>query len=263
MSDASVNIDRISPTRRPHERAIGHQKWSNLLFVHWRVSPLVLEPLLPPQLTVDTFEGTAWVGLVPFHMSGVRPKWSPAIPGVSSFHETNVRTYVHMNGQDPGVWFFSLDASSSLAVRIARWKWQLPYFRAAMRVKRSGDVVRYESERLWPGAYGAGTSIEAKVEDLLGALDKDVPAGQAVAGTLEHFLAERYILYALGKGNTLNRGQVHHTPYPLREARLLTFEETLLEAAQITPRSGPEHVMFSEGVDVEIFKLRPTGSVGG
>ncbi|MBT4864886.1 MAG: DUF2071 domain-containing protein [Planctomycetaceae bacterium] len=256
MTDESANIDRIAATRRPAERAIGYQTWSKLLFVHWRVSPHEIAELLPSRLTIDTFDGSAWIGMVPFHMSGVRPWWSPPVPGISSFHETNVRTYVHLKGEEPGVWFFSLDANSSLAVRIARWKWRLNYFRADMQLHAEAGKVRYKSKRLWPGPVGPGTAIEAETGDLIGALDKDLPAGQAVPGTLEHFLAERYVLYAQKTEDELLRGRVYHTPYPLREARLLEMEQTLLKESGIKTHGEPDHVAYSDGVDVEIFPLR-------
>lgn len=257
MPGHSVAIDRLAATRRPDERPVGHQRWSDLLFVHWPLSVFELEPLIPKQLTLDTYDGSAWVGLVLFRMSGVRPWWSPPVPGISSFCETNVRTYVHADGEHPGVWFMSLDASSSLAVRLARWRWHLLYHRAAMKVDRSGSCVRYVSERLWPGTVGVGGTVEAEVGDLFGQLDKDVPAGQAVPGTLEHFLAERYVLYSQSHTGRLYRAQVHHQPYPLREAELLKCDETFLKAADLQMKSEPSHVMFSSGVNVDIFKLRP------
>jgi uncharacterized protein YqjF (DUF2071 family) len=256
MTETSTGIDRIAPMRRPEGRPAGYQNWSNLLFVHWRVLVSELRPLIPQRLTIDTYEGHAWVGLVLFHMSGVRPRWFPAIPGLSAFHETNVRTYVHLDGKDPGVWFFSLDASCSLAVRVARRRWHLPYFRSAMQLHRSGDRVQYRSERLWPGEVGPGVSIETEIGEPLAALNRDFQAGQAVPGTFEHFLAERYLLYAQRNNGDLYAGRVHHVPYPLREARMLSLQESLLNAARISPRNEQQHVMFSEGVNVEIFPLR-------
>ena len=259
MSDspASIAIDRISPTRRPPERHIGYQTWSTLLFVHWRLPLEQLQPLVHERLTIDTFDGDAWVGLVPFHMSGVHPRWFPPIPGVSSFHETNLRTYVHLDGKDPGVWFFSLDASNWLAVRVACWKWNLPYYRSTMQVERHDRRVRYHSQRRWPETSAAGLTIEAEFGDWIIPPNSDRPRGQAVPETLEHFLAERYILYTRSAKGRLSRGQVDHQPYPLHQARLIRLDETLLEAANIRPTSGPEHVMFSEGFDVDIFPLRP------
>jgi uncharacterized protein YqjF (DUF2071 family) len=252
-------IDRISPTLRPPGRAIGYQVWTHLLFVHWRVPAELVRPLIPEELTLDTWDGSAWMGLVPFDMSGVRPWWFPAVPGVSHFLETNVRTYVHFHGRDPGVWFFSLEASNSLAVRIARWRWHLPYYRAAMTLDRRGESIDYRSRRLWPGPPGAGCGIRAEIGPLLGqdVADRVLSAGRAIPGTLEHFLVERYILYATSARGELYWGRVYHTPYPIREARLTEFEDTLVPAAGITPAGPPCHIAFSAGVSVQIFPLRP------
>ena len=235
---------------------MGYQKWRDLLFVHWPVPVEVLRPLVPPELAIDTFEGTAWVGLVPFHMTGVRPAWSPPVPGVSTFHETNVRTYVHRDGRDPGVWFFSLDAASSLAVRVARFWWHLPYFRSRMRVQRRGWRIAYEGRRLWPEPTGAGYRIESEIGEPLGTARSNDAADADNAATLDFFLVERYLLYARDRNGSLWRGQVHHAPYPLRAARLEAFNETMLAAARIAPPGPPAHLLFSEGVDVEIFRLR-------
>jgi hypothetical protein len=133
-------MDRVSPTRRPiGQRTVMWQRWADLLFLHWPVPPDELAALLPPGLTLDTFDGQAYVGLVPFTMTGVRPVWAPALPWLSHFHETNVRTYVHCRGRDPGVWFFSLDAANPVAVKIARALWKLPYHFARMRLARAGN----------------------------------------------------------------------------------------------------------------------------
>ncbi|MBS0266846.1 MAG: DUF2071 domain-containing protein [Planctomycetes bacterium] len=256
-----TGIDRLSPTQRPSGRPIGYQSWSQLLFVHWRLPAAILRPLIPAELEIDTWDGDAWVGLVPFAMSGVRPWWFPAVPGVSNFLETNVRTYVHLRGRAPGVWFFSLEASNSLAVRVARWRWHLPYFRAQMSLFRQQQTIRYGSQRLWPGPSGAGCEIHAEIGPLWGEQEsgRARPAGQALPGTFEHFLVERYILYSTDAAQRLYSGRVFHAPYSVRSARLLDFQESLLPASGITPAEAPSHVAFSEGVDVEIFPLRPTG----
>ncbi len=119
-------IDRISPTLEPDQPVLMYQNWHHLLFLHWEIPPQELQALIPAGLTVDTFEGKAYAGLIPFTMTGVRPVLTPPLPGISSFHEVNVRTYVHREGCDPGVWFFSLDASSTLAVAAARAAYKLP-----------------------------------------------------------------------------------------------------------------------------------------
>jgi len=249
-------IDRLACTHRPPGRAIGRQSWRDLLFVHWRVPVAEIEPLIPGRLTLDVYDGSAWIGLVPFAMQGVRPWWSPPIYGVSSFHETNVRTYVHCEGKQPGVWFFSLDAASSLAVRIARWRWALPYFRSDMQLHRENERIGYSSRRLWPAPAVAETHVEATIGDLITHSNSQHPDGTAVPGSLEHFLAERYLLYSQASAQQpLYRGQVYHRPYPLRQAALLQMQESLLTAAGITSHGEPDHVLFSDGVDVEVFGL--------
>ncbi|MBW3541717.1 MAG: DUF2071 domain-containing protein, partial [Planctomycetes bacterium] len=181
--------------------------------------------------------------------------WFPPLPVLSAFAETNVRTYVHRRGEGPGVWFFSLDAACSPAVRVARWRWRLNYFRAAMSVVRAGNRITYESRRLWPGTPGAGTSIEAEIGPPIPAAER-AEEGRAAPGTLAHFLIERYILYAGTPGGRLFRGQVHHPRYPLREVRLERMHETLVASNGISPVAEPEHAIFSDGVNVEVFPLR-------
>ena len=123
-------VDRLAPAVRPPRRAVMRQNWRHLLFLHWVVSPERLRPLVPAGLDLDLFEGRAYVGLVPFTMTDVRPLWAPAVAGLSNFHETNARTYVHRAGRDPGVWFFSLDAANPVAVALARAFFHLPYHHA-------------------------------------------------------------------------------------------------------------------------------------
>jgi uncharacterized protein YqjF (DUF2071 family) len=259
MSVAQMDVDRLLSTERPKGRVAGYQRWRELLFLHWRISPAKTATLVPESLSVDTCEGSAWVGIVLFRMSGVRPWWSPAIPGVSSFCETNVRTYVHNRGRDPGVWFLSLDAKSALGVQLGRKKWGLPYHRSKMAVRRRGSQIRYTCERQWPGRMGVGGTIEAEIGDLYSGLDCHVEAGSAVPGSLEHFLIERYILYSQKRGRLLE-GRVHHSPYPLREARLERCEQSWLEDVGLNIRRPPDHVLFSEGVSTEIFPLQPVAT---
>ena len=122
------------------------QTWNDLLFAHWPVAPENLRPLVPPVLPLDTFNGQCWAAVTPFHMTGIRGRWMPPIPGTSSFPELNVRTYVNYGGK-PGVFFFSLDAASRLAVWGARAAYHLPYFYARMKVRTEKDRVHYDSFR--------------------------------------------------------------------------------------------------------------------
>lgn len=228
------------------------QRWRDLLFLHWPVPPEWVQRSLPPGLTVDLFQGHAYIGLVPFRMQGVRPVWSPSVPGLSDFLECNVRTYVHRGGAGPGVWFYSLDAANPIAVLLARTLWKLPYFHARMQVERaSRNIIDYKTARLYPPPTPASTAV------------RYAPTGapsSAEPGSLEHFLVERYILYAYARGR-LWRGRVHHSPYPLQSAGLDTLEDTLVAAAGFPVRevvsARPSLVHYAAGVDVDVFPLRP------
>lgn len=227
------------------------QRWSQLLFAHWEVDAAALAKKLPPGLTLDTFEGRAFVGVVPFTMSGVRPLYLPAVRALSDFHETNVRTYVHREGRDPGVWFFSLDAANAVAVKLARAWFKLPYHYARMQLevtREPGDALSayYRTTREWPGPLPG--RLEARY-------DVRAPVRPAEPGTLEHFLAERYVLYAY-KNEALYLGRVHHAPYPLRVAELRSLDEDLLAAAGLArPDAPPSLVHYAEEVSVDVYAL--------
>ncbi len=238
-------MDRMLPARRPDGRAVMYQRWRTLLFLHWEVPADALARLLPEGLTLDTYEGRAFVGLVPFTMRGVRPAGLPPFAPLSNFHETNVRTYVHREGKDPGVWFFSLDAASRIAVWLARAWFKLPYHFARMELKRQGPWVEYRSERRWPAPLPGRCAVRCK------------PQGEASAstpGSLQHFLVERYFLYTQ-HGGALWRGQVHHAPYQVQGAEVEGLEEDLLAAAGIQRPPGAPMAHFSQGVDVDVFRL--------
>lgn len=235
-------IDRIAPTRRPGAVPSGEQRWRELFFLHWTFEPEQVAKLLPAGVTLDVWDGCGYVGLVPFVMQGVRPSWLPRAMAMD-FLETNLRTYVVVNGE-PGVWFFSLEASSWLAVKAARVGWGLPYFHAAMHTAREGDRIRYRSQRR--GA-AAALSLDASI---------GAPLGASTPGTLEHFLMERYLLFSL-KGGHLERGQVHHPPYPAQRADVHAVSTTLLEAAGLPPASGLPLAHYAAGVDVEVFGPHP------
>jgi uncharacterized protein YqjF (DUF2071 family) len=168
------------------------------------------------------------------------------VPGLSSFHEVNVRTYVHQDGREPGVWFLSLDASSPLAVLIARTTYHLPYRFARMSLTRGPQgEVRYSSERRWPGPTPAACALRYWPSG---------PAAPAAKGSLEHFLAERYVLYAERRGHLL-RGRVHHPPYPLQAAEFADLDESLLAAAGVRRGTERPRAHYAKGVSVELFAL--------
>ncbi len=221
------------------------QRWHHLLFLHWPVPLTALRELVPRELTIDTFEGNAYVGLIPFTISGVRPAGIPGLGGLSAFHEVNVRTYVHRNGADPGVWFFSLDAASALAVVGARIAYRLPYFHARMSVARlDGERCAYEyaSHRRW-SSRPIGCHLRYGPAGI---------PGPAPLGSLEHFLIERYILYA-ASGRRLYQARVHHAPYPQQQGCVEDLEESLLAASGIARPSSAPPCHYASAVDVEVF----------
>jgi len=244
-------MDRIAPTLEPDQPVLLLQNWHHLLFLHWQVPAEELQRMIPPELTIDTFEGKAYVGLVPFTMTGVRPVLTPPLPWISNFHEVNVRTYVHLRGEDPGVWFFSLDASSTIAVAAARAAYKLPYFHSQIEFSASNDPlpsVDFDSHRDDPnGAQPANARIRYQ------AMDGIVSA--ASPGTIEHFLLERYILYASDSSHHLHRARVHHQPYPMQRADLLECDETLVWASGIRrPQDSPlKH--YAREVNVKVYPL--------
>ncbi len=222
------------------------QEWRHLLFLHWRVEPRELARLLPEGLEVDTFEGAAWIGLVPFTIPWTRPPALP-LPILPGFHEVNLRTYVRRRGGDPGVFFFSLDAASRLAVVGARTWYRLPYHFARMRMTLEGGGearIRYESTRLWPGPLPARCGV--RYGPIPGALAPATPA------TRDHFLVERYLLYTSSRG-ILRRARVAHAPYTLRPAAFDSLDETLSAAAGLPGPSGDLLAHYSPGVSVDIF----------
>jgi uncharacterized protein YqjF (DUF2071 family) len=243
----STSMDRTSQAIRPDGRPAGFQRWRHLLFLHWEVDVAALRAVLPAGVDVDTFEGKAYVGVVPFTMLDVAPRWSPSVPGISNFHELNVRTYVHLGGRDPAVWFFSLDAASSIAVLAARAGWHLPYHRASMGLELEGAEVRYASRRIWPGPKPAEFRCRYRIGE---------PLPASADGTFQHFVAERYLLIAKSGNGSLSIGQVHHHPYALREAAVDELEESMVTAAGLTRAESAPHAVYCEGVDVDVYALR-------
>jgi uncharacterized protein len=242
-------IDRISPTLEPDQPVLLHQNWHHLLFLHWEVPVAEIQSLLPLRLTADTFEGKAYVGLVPFTLTGVRATLTPPLPWISSFHEINVRTYVHLDGRDPGVWFFSLDASSSIAVAAARAAYDLAYFGADIDFRvgpGASPAIDFDSRRTDPrGTMPAGAHLRYQ--------PVEGPAGPVAPGTLEHFLIERYVLYAEDEKRDLHRARVHHQPYPVQRVEVPVLEETLIWAAGIKRAEAPAYRHYAREVNVKVY----------
>jgi uncharacterized protein len=214
--------------------------WHDLLFAHWPLAPEALRPRVPPNLSLDTLDGRAWLAVAPFHMSDVAPRGIPALPGVSAFPELNVRTYVTHAGK-PGVLFFSLDAASRLAVEAARLLYRLPYYHAALSVTPDGEGVRYASRRL--DRRGAGAEFRGRYAPV-------GPALRPLPGSLEHFLAERYCLYAPTPGGRLYRAEIHHAPWPLQPASAAIEVNTMAAAAGVQLPAGPPLLHFARRLDV-------------
>lgn len=250
MTSADL-IDRIAPTLEPDQTALLHQNWHHLLFLHWEIPPQELQALIPAGLTVDTFDGIAYAGLVPFTMTGVRPIGVPPLPWVSSFHEINVRTYVHRDGREPGVWFFSLDASSAIAVAAARAAYKLRYyhsqieFRATQEPIPEIDFFSQRDDSL--GMKPANAHIRYKAMEGI--------VTPAAPGSLEHFLCERYILYTEDDAHRLYRARVHHQPYPIQRADLLELDETLIWAAGIRRSEAHPLRHYAREVNVKIYPI--------
>lgn len=241
-----MDLDRLAPSRRPVGDNAGTQRWTDLLFAHYEVDPAAVQALLPPGLEVDCFEGRTFVGVVPFRMQRIVPRFIPSALGLD-FLETNVRVYVHHQGR-PGVHFLSLEASNLLAVRVARRFFRLPYHDARMSVAIDARGERdYRSAR-----RGDGSHVHTRYRT-------GATLGASRLGTLDHFLLERYLLF-VAHGGTLYSGQVHHLPYTRTEVDLLAFDESLVRAAGLSRRDGlPDHVHASPGVDVEVFAITPCG----
>jgi hypothetical protein len=220
------------------------QWWGKLLFMHWPVAASALRPLVPPQLSIDTYEGQAWVGVVPFKMWGVRPYFTPPVPGLNSFLELNVRTYVHHRGV-PGVWFLSLDIDNPVAKWGGRQFYYLPYHNAEMGFGQEGRTVSFRSRRTSPDAPAASFDARWSFGGRLPEAEPD---------SLEFFLTERYCLYSAAR-EQLYRCRVSHDPWPLRAAEADAYDSTMLAAAGLAEPAGPPLLHYAEELKVDIWPL--------
>lgn len=225
------------------------QSWRDLAFIHYRASAETLRVKIPAGLNLQEFDGSAWIGLVAFRMSGVMRRPFPAVPGFSSFPELNLRTYVKADGK-PGVWFFSLDADSLPIVFGGRRIYGLPYFHARMSHRCDDEWIGFTSERC------DGQARFAARYRSIG--DPKFPK----AGTFEHWMAERYCLYAGGAGRGLRRVEVHHAPWPVQRAEVSILENSICAAAGINALGAEPVCHFSSGVDVVSYRAeRVAGTI--
>jgi uncharacterized protein len=268
VKSSTETVDRFAIRRRPQGFPLMHQNWGKLLFMHWRIDEAELRRLIPSQLSIDTFDGSAWIGVVPFTMWGIRASFLPPIPGTSAFHELNVRTYVHYRGV-PGVWFFSLDATHSLAIWGARTFYHLPYFKAQMELAEAGKTIDYSSRRMDDLTYakffsddksGFGGQLGATAGTLPNARLKVIwsigaPLPAAAPESLEFFLTERYCLYSYDQGR-LYRCRIFHEPWPLQTAKLNSLDSTMIESLGLETPGGDPVLHYAEEIAVDIWGLK-------
>jgi uncharacterized protein YqjF (DUF2071 family) len=229
------------------------QRWNDLLFAHWPLPPGDLVHLLPEGLAIDTFDGSAWVGVVPFWIDQVRMRGLPRIPGASRFPELNLRTYVReRHSNQPGVYFFSLDAANPLAVATARLFFRLPYYWASMKIQASENQrFAYSSERLL-------TRQPARLHVHYRSLGKP-----CVKGPLETFLTERYALFNQTRHGAIGRVNIHHLPWPLEMAEAEFELNEIPQAHGIRLPDTKPLLQYSRELTVYIWALDPLPSWAG
>ena len=239
-----TNEVRHRPWPLPREPWIMAQRWNNLLFAHWPASTDMIRSLVPQALDLDLYAETAWVSVTPFYLSRLRLRGTPALPVVSEFPELNVRTYVTVGGK-PGVYFFSLDAGSSVAVAGARFTYRLPYFRAAMRLDEGRNgTIEYHSRR---------THANAPMAEFSARYGPSGPVYRSEPNTLDHWLTERYCLYAVDSAQRVYRAEIHHRPWPLQPAHAEIRLNTMTVAAGIELAPTAPRVAFAHLLDVVVW----------
>jgi len=222
-------------------RASMIHRWDRLTFLHWSYEPGVVQRLLPDGLTVDTFEGRAWVGLVPFQMQ-VRPPRAPALPWISHFAETNVRTHATAPDGSRGVWFFSLDAARLPAVVTARIGYRLPYFWSQMAIEEDGDIITYRTRRRWPAPRGVRSKVRVRIGD---------PFDPEELTEFDHYLTARWRLYS-SRRRGLRYALAQHAPWPLHRVEPMHVDDELIPAAGFPSPAGDPICHWSPGVEVRI-----------
>jgi uncharacterized protein YqjF (DUF2071 family) len=228
----------LPPPAPPVLRPIMLQDWRVLTFLHWRYPAEQVQARLPNGLEVETFDGDAWVGLIPFLMDRVRVPGLPALPWLSRFPETNVRTYVRGPDGRSGIWFFSLDAVRLPAVLVGQTGFGLPYCWSHMSVRYADDALAYHSRRRWPGPAGAHCDAQIEVGEPLDSDDLD---------PLDHFLTARFRLYSVLAGRVV-AADAEHEPWPLHRAWPGHVRQNLIEAAGLPAPTGRPLMHASPGV---------------
>lgn len=252
-SENSANQnDSHANFKSPSGRWLMRMVWHDLLFMHWKVDATRLRELIPASLKIDTFEGEAWIGIVPFRMTGVSLRYTPDFPWLSKFPELNVRTYVLGPDGKPGVWFFSLDATNPIAVRGARWLYHLNYVDAKISLEKvqgreCGTWIKYRSNRTHRGEFPAKLKVEYR------------PIGEpfeAQPGTRDHWLTSRYALYSASPAGQVFQGDVEHDPWELREAQAIVHSNTMTEGLGIELPADAPVLHFAQTTDVVAWPLR-------
>lgn len=233
------------PWPLPPDPWIMFQSWRELLFAHWPVPKEELRPLVPSPLVLEEFDGSAWLGLAPFRLTDLRPRLLPPLPVISEFPEMNLRTYVRV-ADKPGIFFFSLDAASRLAVLGARIFYRLPYFHAEMAIESMNGWIHYRSRR-----------TEGGNAELVGRYRPVGPVFNAAPGTLDHFLTERYALYVVLRNGKILRGDIHHRPWPLQHAEAEIERNTVASVLGIALPEREPLLHFAARQDTLIWPPRP------
>lgn len=242
MPHRLLDVVAHRPWPLPRSPWVMYQRWDDLLFMHWPVSREALARLVPRQLQIDTFDDEAWVGVVPFRIPRLRPRTLPPVPGMAAFPELNVRTYVRV-GDTPGVYFFSLDAGSRLAVEAARIGYALPYFRAHMRVDTARDRITYRCVR---------ADARARPAEFIADYGPTGPVAPAPPSSLADWLTARYCLYAV-RGSRVLRADIHHLPWPLQPATASVQTNTMAASHGIHLPDRLPLLHFARSLEVLIW----------